>query len=75
MRPRQKDKQEWNNVSFKNNLKIFKMKKEIEEIKTELFSYNSYFSHTKTSILADLKYIIIVLISLLFHEMKHLKVD
>ena len=51
------------------------MKKEIEEIKTELFSYNSYFSHTKTSILADLKYIIIFLISLLFHEMKHLKVD
>ena len=37
MRPRQKDKQEWNNVSFKNNLKIFKMKKENEEIKTELF--------------------------------------
>ena len=51
------------------------MKKEIEEIKTELFSYNSYFSQTKTSILADLKYIIIFLISLLFHEMKHLKVD
>ena len=39
--------------------------------KNELFfylSYNSHFSYTKTSILADLKYIIIFLIYLLFNS-------
>ena len=36
------------------------MKKKNEEVKNELFfylSYNSNFSHTKTSILAELRYI------------------
>ena len=58
------------------NLKIFKMKKKNEEVKTEHFFYlyNFNFSHTKTSILADLKYVIIFLISLVFNEMQHLKV-
>ena len=37
-------------------------------------SYNSHFSHIKTSILADLKYIIIFLKFLLFNEIQHLKV-
>ena len=37
MRPRQKDNQEWSNVSFKKNLKIFKMKKKNEEEENELF--------------------------------------
>ena len=37
-------------------------------------SYNSHFFHTKTSILVELKYIIIFLISLLFNEMQHLKI-
>ena len=37
MRPRQKDNQEWDNASFKKNLKIFKMKKKNEEEKNEFF--------------------------------------
>ena len=56
---------------------MLKMKKKNEEVKNELFfylSYNSHFSHTKTSILDDLKYIIMFLIFLLFNEMQHFKV-
>ena len=69
--------QEWDNVSFKNNLKVFKTKKKNEKVKTEPFfylSYNSHFSHRKSSVLADLIYRIIFLISLLSKEMQHLKV-
>ena len=38
MRPRQKDNQQWINVSFKKNWKIFEMKKKIKEEKNEPFS-------------------------------------
>ena len=38
-------------------------------------TYNSHFYHTKASILADLEYILTFLVSLLFDEMQHLKVD
>ena len=37
MRPRQQDKQESSNVSFKKNLKVFKIKLKNEEEKNELF--------------------------------------
>ena len=37
MRPRQKDKQVSSNVSFKKNLKVFKIKLKNEEEKNKLF--------------------------------------
>ena len=37
IRSRFKDNQEWSKVSFKRNLKIFKMKEKNEEKKNELF--------------------------------------
>ena len=37
IRSRCKDNQEWSKVSFKRNLKIFKMKEKNEEKKNELF--------------------------------------
>ena len=54
-------------IRVKKNLKIFKMKKKNEEVKSELFFCLSLpVFHTKSSIIADLKYIIIFLIFLLF---------
>ena len=53
------------------------MKKKNEEVKKWTYflpSYNFHFSKAKTSILAGLKCKIIFLISLLFNEMRHLKV-
>ena len=52
------------------------MKKKHEEVKNELLStyHVTPLFHTRTSISADLKYLIIFLISLEFNEMQHLKV-
>ena len=53
----QKDDQEWNNVSFKKNLKISKTKKKNKEVKNHHMTF--VFPVQKTSVLADNKYIII----------------